>query len=192
MRAVAADGLIRLPPKVNAMSTAPPFGSRTGHDWLIVGTAGPATRNAAREPATSWRLWLSTARALLGTLRGRTADILHSGRAASEKAAAALLRAVREQSVPSAFAALGHPLLRIGNRLRSHWDWRRVSNFALLRAHPMAATLGSILLLALGYIAYCVATIPSDGGLPIEPTPSALVVEADGGPSLRHPRGLQG
>ena len=44
MRAVAADGLIRLPPKVNAMSTAPPFGSRTGHDWLMVGTAGPATR----------------------------------------------------------------------------------------------------------------------------------------------------
>ena len=25
MGAVAADGLIRLPPKVNAMSTAPPF-----------------------------------------------------------------------------------------------------------------------------------------------------------------------
>ena len=52
MGAVAADGLIRLPPKVNAMSTAPPFGSRTGHDWLMVGTAGAATRNAAREPAT--------------------------------------------------------------------------------------------------------------------------------------------
>ena len=56
-----------------------------------------------------------------------------------------------------------------------------MSNFALLRAHPVAATLGSVVLLVLGYIAYCVATIPSDGGLVIEPTPSALVVEADGG-----------
>ena len=44
MRAAAADGLIPLPPKVNAMSTAPPFGSRSGHDWLIVGTAGAASR----------------------------------------------------------------------------------------------------------------------------------------------------
>jgi penicillin-binding protein 1A len=182
MRAVAADGLIRLPAKVNAMSTAPPFGSRSGHDWLIVGTADPATRHVAREPATPWRLRLSTATARLGTrlgkLRDCTADILHSGRATSKEVAAALLRAVRERSVPSALAA---PLLRIGNRLRPSWDWRCVRNFGLLRAHPVAATLGSILLLSLGYVAYCVGTIPSDGGLLIEPTPSALVVEADGG-----------
>jgi 1A family penicillin-binding protein len=34
---------------------------------------------------------------------------------------------------------------------------------------------------ALAYLIYCIATVPSDGGLVIEPTPSALVVEADGG-----------
>src|SRR6476619_3531008 len=181
MGAVAADGLIRLPPKVNAMSTAPPFGSRTGHDWLMVGTAGAATRNAAREPATPWRPWSSTATAALATLRHRCADILHSARAASEEAATALLRAMRERSVPIPLPAVGAISRRIGNRLRPSWDWRRVSNFALLRAHPVAATLGSVLLLVLGYITYCVATIPSDGGLVIEPTPSALVVEADGG-----------
>src|SRR4051794_16002837 len=181
MRAVAADGMIRLPPKVNAMSIAPPFGSRTGHDWLIVGTAGPATANAAQEPATPWRLWLSTAMALLRTLRDRTADILHGTCAASAEVAAALLRAMRGRSVPNALAALGPISRRIGNRLRPSWDWRRGSNFALLRAHPVATTLGSVLLLVLGYITYCVATIPSDGGLVIEPTPSALVVEADGG-----------
>src|SRR6476469_9001433 len=181
MGAVAADGLIRLPPKVNAMSTAPPFGSRTGHDWLMVGTAGAATRNAAREPATPWRPWSSTATAALATLRDRCAEILHSARAASEEAATALLRAMRERSVPIPLPAVGAISRRIGNRLRPSWDWRRVSNFALLRAHPVAATLGSVLLLVLGYIAYCTATIPSDGGLVIAPTPSALVVEADGG-----------
>src|SRR6185436_9332844 len=181
MGAVAAEGLIRLPPKVNAMSTAPPFGSRTGHDWLMVGTAGAATGNAAREPATPWRPWSSTATAALGTLRDRCADILHSARAASEEAATALLRAMRERSVPIPLPAVGAISRRIGHRLRPSWDWRRVWNFGLLRAHPVAATLGAILFLSLGYIAYCTATIPSDGGLVIEPTPSALVVEADGG-----------
>ena len=39
--------------------------------------------------------------------------------------------------------------------------------------------LGTIFPLA--YLIYCIATVPSDGGLVIEPTPSALVVEADGG-----------
>ena len=33
----------------------------------------------------------------------------------------------------------------------------------------------------MAYLIYCIATVPSDGGLVIEPTPSALVVEADGG-----------
>src|SRR3954451_11842581 len=109
MRAVAADGLIRLPPKVNAMSITPPFGSRSGHDWLMVGTAGSAPHDvdAAREPDRPWRLWLSTAMALLGTLRDRTADILHRLRAASAEVADALLRAMRERSVPIPLPALG-------------------------------------------------------------------------------------
>jgi penicillin-binding protein 1A len=193
MRAAAADGLTPLPPEVNAMSTAPASGSRSGHDWLIVGTAGAAAGDAAREPAVAWRLWPSIATALARTLRERTAEILHGWRAASEKAAAVLRRAGRERPVPSALAPLartlghtldrqlGRPLLRIGRRLRARRDWQRVPHVALLRAHPVAATLGSVLLLALGYVAYCVATIPSDGGLLIEPTPSALVVEADSG-----------
>jgi len=103
------------------MSTAPASGARTGHDWLIVGTAAAATRDAdaAREPSAPWRLWLGTAMALAGTLRQRTADIVHGGRAAGEKTAAALVRAVRERSVPGALATLdrylGRPLLRIGS-----------------------------------------------------------------------------
>jgi penicillin-binding protein 1A len=34
---------------------------------------------------------------------------------------------------------------------------------------------------SLGYLVYCIATLAPDGGLVIEPTPSALVVEADNG-----------
>ena len=106
MRAAAADGLIPLPPEVNAMSTAPASGSRSGHDWLIVGTAGAAVGDAAREPAAPWRLWPSIATALAGTLRERAAEILHGWRAASEQAAAVLRRAGRERPVPSALAPL--------------------------------------------------------------------------------------
>jgi 1A family penicillin-binding protein len=44
------------------------------------------------------------------------------------------------------------------------------------------ATLSAfVLVLALGYFVYCIATLPLDGGLEPEPTPSALVVEADNG-----------
>jgi len=168
------------------MSTAPQSGARTGHDWLIVGTAGAATPDVdgAPHPTGPWRPWSSTATALLERLWDRCADIVSSVRAASDPPA--LLRAVRDRSIPGARAALGHILPRIvfpriGNRLRSSRDWWRAPNLAPLRAHPVAATLGSVLLLVLGYIAYCIATIPSDGGLVIEPTPSALVVEADGG-----------
>ena len=78
----------------------------TGSWWVRL---APRPADAAREPATPWRLWLSTATALLGTLRDRSADILHSARAASEEAAAALLRAMRERSVPIPLAALGRP-----------------------------------------------------------------------------------
>jgi 1A family penicillin-binding protein len=116
---------------------------------------------------------------LLPIFRERCANILRSARVASTEVAGALLHAIRNQSVPDALAALGRRLHRIP--LRPRRGWLRVSKLALVRAHPVAATLASGLLFILGYLAYCMATIPSDGGLVIEPTPSALVVEADGG-----------
>ena len=38
-----------------------------------------------------------------------------------------------------------------------------------------------VFILPVGYLGYCVATLPHNGGLVIEPTPSALVVERHGG-----------
>jgi len=49
------------------------------------------------------------------------------------------------------------------------------------RAHIVAAALVSLILLPVGYVAYCMATLPDNGGLVIEPTPSALIVEAADG-----------
>lgn len=163
------------------MSTAPPVGSQSGHDWLVVGTTRPATPDVdgGLEPTGSGRRWLRAAMPLLLKFRERGATTLRSARVASTEVAGPLLDAIRNQSVPDALAALGRRLPRIP--LRPRRGWLRVSKLALVRAHPVAAMLASALLFILGYLAYCIATIPSDGGLVIEPTPSALVVEADGG-----------
>src|SRR5207245_9192942 len=45
----------------------------------------------------------------------------------------------------------------------------------------IAAALVLLVILPVAYVAYCIATMPSDGGLVIEPTPSALIVEAADG-----------
>jgi 1A family penicillin-binding protein len=47
--------------------------------------------------------------------------------------------------------------------------------------HVVAAVLVSLIILPAGYVAYCMATLPDSGGLVIEPTPSALIVEAADG-----------
>src|SRR5439155_18558420 len=47
--------------------------------------------------------------------------------------------------------------------------------------HAIAAALVLLVILPVAYVAYCIATMPSDGGLVVEPTPSALVVEAADG-----------
>src|SRR5262245_28930569 len=65
------------------------------------------------------------------------------------------------------------------HRVRRYWR-----SAAALRPRPtyvVAALLASIIIVPAGYVAYCMATMPENGGLVIEPTPSALVVEAPDG-----------
>jgi 1A family penicillin-binding protein len=52
---------------------------------------------------------------------------------------------------------------------------------AALIAHPAAFLLLCVCLLPVGYLAYCILTLPAGGGLVMEPTPSALTVEARNG-----------
>src|SRR5262249_8520685 len=60
------------------------------------------------------------------------------------------------------------------------------------RAHVVAAALASIIILPVGYVAYCMATLPDNGGLVIEPTPSAPILEAADGQNFDPPRGVKG
>jgi len=51
----------------------------------------------------------------------------------------------------------------------------------LLKQRWRLGLAGVVGLVAVSYVAYCIVTIPFSGGLSIQPTPSALVVEADDG-----------
>ena len=52
---------------------------------------------------------------------------------------------------------------------------------AWLLSHPWTVLLALAVLLPCGYLAYCIATLPLGGGLVIESTPSAMIVETEGG-----------
>ena len=160
------------------MSTAPRVGSQSEHDWLVVGTTTPPSRV---EPNTTWQHWLDALSAVLRNLSERSTNIFRDACAASGVAAIPLLHKVREQSFPNLLAALGRRLPRVGNHVHSIWRWLCEREFSWLRAHPIVAMFALGTIFALAYLIYCIATVPSDGGLVIEPTPSALVVEADGG-----------
>jgi len=73
------------------------------------------------------------------------------------------------------------PRLPAANSLaqaRSARGWRR----AFTRASRRVTLLLVVFVgLPFAYLAYCLATLPPNGGLVIEPTPSALLVEADNG-----------
>src|SRR5262249_49447768 len=58
--------------------------------------------------------------------------------------------------------------------------------------HLVGALLAAIIILPVAYVAYCMATLPENGGLVIEPTPSALIVQAADGQVFATRRGLQG
>ena len=160
------------------MSTAPQVGSQSEHDWLVVGTTTAPSHVA---PSTTWQQRLGALTAALWSLSDRSTNIFRDACAASGAAGIALLHKVREQSFPNLLPALGHRLAGVGNHAHSIWRWLCKREFTWLRAHPIVAMFALGTIFPLAYLIYCIATVPSDGGLVIEPTPSALVVEADGG-----------
>src|SRR5215472_11310710 len=92
-----------------------------------------------------------------------------------------LLRKVRERpSARRALAPVRHATAGPPEG-RSRLPPPRAGAFWLRRMHIVVAALASLIIVPVAYVVYCIATIPSDGGLVIEPTPSALIVEAADG-----------
>ena len=77
----------------------------------------------------------------------------------------------------SAIPALVDTRMRTAFRLGSHsreepptslrGRWRLASALRLRRAHVIAVALAAIIIAPAGYIAYCMATLPENGGLVI-------------------------
>jgi 1A family penicillin-binding protein len=68
------------------------------------------------------------------------------------------------------------------NLQRASNGWRLALRSAhRLRLKPVLAVSLAALLLSAGYFVYCIATLPIGGGLSVEATPSALLVEANDG-----------
>ena len=102
--------------------------------------------------------------------------LLHRAVALSRGVAAATGRQLEELNWRS-WPALGLDRIR---------DWSRV---AMMRAYTLQrrprkwglGALGALVALGVGYLTFCLVTIPAAGGLVIEPTPSALLVEGNQG-----------
>ena len=157
----------------------------------MAGDAGGAAVKAARDPPAPLRL-----------VANRTTDLPITGTSApsevplgaATRAYAGLITAKIKRAATSAMGqARGHlaratlvtkaSFTRLGGGLRwlgtagasmaHHWPRLRFSHVVTL------VSLGA--LVVIGYLAYCIATLPINGGLQAEATQSALVLEADNG-----------
>jgi penicillin-binding protein 1A len=163
------------------MSTASRFGSQSRHDWLIVDSTGHRSSpdESIPKPGTSMQRWIDASSALLQKFHQYSGKALRQARVT----ASLVLGKAREHAFANrSLGPLGRLYLRrLGDRVRSSWRSARARAPHLRLAHAVAAMLASIIILPVGYLAYCMATLPRGGGLVIEPTPSALVVEAADG-----------
>ena len=160
------------------MSTAPSSRPITPRDWLDVGSQGqPAQHPLWTSYGSRPLAWIAATGAQLRKFRERYGrpNLLQTRRTALSKAFWLLRQAGERFAAHCAGARHALHAVRIARPLRRGW-----SRAASLVSHPWAAALGIAVLLPCGYITYCVATIPLSGGLVIEPTPSAMVVEAEG------------
>ena len=95
------------------------------------------------------------------------------------------MRLAQHPRTQSALAGSRQLALRVGGGLSTGSGAAlRLAWAGLRRVHWGYAVLGAVALLAtlsVGYVVYCLSTLPFNGGLAIEPTASALVIQADDG-----------
>jgi hypothetical protein len=158
------------------MHTASQEGQKARHDWLIVSSGD---HNFTGHESTckfgAWQNWIDASKTLLQQFYARLSNV--AGYARSLLLDNAQLLAGRSRAALEHFVSprLGNPVLI------TTFHWARRQGRRLRFAHPMAITVAFMFMLPFVYLVYCIATLPLGGGLVIEPTPSALIVEADSG-----------
>jgi 1A family penicillin-binding protein len=139
------------------MSTAPPH----ERDWLLVSSGAQ-------------RLLLSAQHAL-GKSQQRSRELLRILPGQTAKLARTM------SALPCRMNDIGIVLARFGRNAVGRIAHLVARSGRALTAHPAAILTVSALLIPIGYVLYCILTVPAAGGLVVEPTPSALVVQARDG-----------
>jgi penicillin-binding protein 1A len=124
-------------------------------------------RLAACVAPAGWKV-VSESRRLVGTVVARTRPAAAAG--------ARLVRGAADRTA-AALGPLREPIIRSAKRTGTGVH-RVLSRIRLRHALIVAGSFAVLMVLIVGY---SIATLPLDGGLQVDPTPSALVVEADGG-----------
>src|SRR5262245_1891265 len=158
------------------MSTASPFEPR--RDWL---TVGPRSQRGDAQSTSTLRQGIGASTAFLQGIRAFSKRFFDGACAFATAAASVLLQKTRELRLSERVAAVLVRLPRLGDRVLRAWRWMCAQMPRLRLAHPVWAMIVALIVLPTAYVVYCIATIPFGGGLVIEPTPSALVVEANSG-----------
>ena len=156
------------------MSRASLSQSAVPRDWLVVDSRGRRGKDPTSTGSASTRAaWLAATGALLQEFRE---NLSRAVRTSVGKAACFLRQAGERVAVQTAGTLDRVDPIRIARPFRRGW-----SRAAWLFSHRWVVLLTLVVLLPCGYLAYCIATLPLGGGLVIEPTPSAMVVETEGG-----------
>ena len=165
------------------MSVAPQLGTKSGHDWPIVGSISPlsSTHESTLKLGTLTQNWIDASRVSLRKFHEDLGSILRHARVTGGETACVLLLKARPFKNRSLASLRRLYPRRLGDHIRSSWRSARARAPHLRRTHVVVGALASIIVLPAGYVVYCMATLPESGGLVIEPTPSALIVEAADG-----------
>src|SRR5947209_1034503 len=153
-------------------------------DWLIVSLrkgAAPGREASARFVGTLGSGWVNFQdgyRIVLGRAHtfylASLAPLLAKARSRAVLQRAAGIRERISPVLAEGLSRFGPPLKSAAASVRARLGWRRVGILA-------AATLVVAATLCFVYLGYCLATIPYNGGLAIDSTSSALLVQADDG-----------
>jgi len=173
---------------VPGMVTAPHLRTAAARDWLLIGSRRPegggegphAHSSRTRDSAVGQHppKFLRAAGFSWTTLRGQWRVFVRDAFAAGRKTANLLRAAGRAGLFWSMRSRAG--LARMAEVASRAPAIRRQARL-WLHLRLLAAVSAVVLLLVPGYVVYCIATMPFDGGLAVESTPSALIVKAQGG-----------
>jgi len=167
----------------------------TPRDWLVIGSRDHRLKDQQREgqdsaiedaegiadPPRTERARFSLRalwRVARMTMRDQPASLLRHVPIDVEQIAGRLRR--RAQGLARRFLHALAPL-DLARIAAPAQESRRGTRRNWLRFRLWTAAAAFVILLCVGYLAYCIATLPFEGGLAVEPAPSAMIVEAQAG-----------